>query len=557
MRRIEANSHYPIDLDRLPKLWEAVFVGDVIADIQPGFACGMHNQEGVGVPHLRPMNVDREGRLDLSLVKFVPPDNPLRIKRGDILFNNTNSPELIGKTTSIEREGEWAFSNHMTRLCPPSEISPKFVAYQLHYLWVTGYFRHRCTHHVNQASIASTTLSETVPLVIAPAAEQHRIVAEIEKQFTRLDTAVAALKRTQANLKRYRASVLKAACEGRLVPTEAELARTEGRDYEPADRLLACILNERRAKWEADQLARMQAQGKTPKDDRWKEKYQEPVAPDTTDLPELPEGWVWTTVEQLASLEPNVLTDGPFGSNLKTSHYTPTGPRVIRLQNIGDGVFVDAYAHISQQHYESLEKHHIQAGDLVIAALGEKPPRACIIPPSVGPAIVKADCIRFKPEPQLALPKFLNCMLNAEPTRARTASIVHGVGRPRLNLGEIRAIILPLPPLPEQHRIVAEVERRLSVIDELESTIDADLKRAERLRQSILKRAFAGKLVPQDPNDEPASVLLERIRAERLVGATGRSPLRADHNSPAHNRAPLHGKKRKPLVSDMQPKLFR
>jgi|RhiMethySRZTD1v2_1073278.scaffolds.fasta_scaffold773706_2 type I restriction enzyme S subunit len=135
MRQIEANSHYPIDLRHLPEKWETAFVGDVIADIQPGFACGAHNQEGVGVPHLRPMNVDREGRLDLSLVKFVPPNNSLRVKKGDILFNSTNSPELIGKTTTVERKGEWAFSNHMTRLRPPREISPRFVAHQLHYRW--------------------------------------------------------------------------------------------------------------------------------------------------------------------------------------------------------------------------------------------------------------------------------------------------------------------------------------------------------------------------------------------------------------------------------------
>jgi len=132
--------------------------------------------------------------------------------------------------------------------------------------------------------------SYTIPL--APLPEQHRIVAEIEKQFTRLDAGVAALERVRANLKRYRASVLKAACEGRLVPTEAESAHAEGREYEPADRLLARILEERRAKWEADQLAKMQAQGKVPKDDKWKEKYQEPAGPDTTDLLELPEGWM-------------------------------------------------------------------------------------------------------------------------------------------------------------------------------------------------------------------------------------------------------------------------
>src|SRR5205807_1829378 len=108
-------------------------------------------------------------------------------------------------------------------------------------------------------TVPSVRKTEIVPIVIplAPLAEQTRIVAEIEKQFTRLDDAVAALKRIQVNLKRYRASVLKAACEGRLVPTEAELARKEGRDYEPASELLKRTLAERRAKWEATQLQKM------------------------------------------------------------------------------------------------------------------------------------------------------------------------------------------------------------------------------------------------------------------------------------------------------------
>ena len=123
-----------------------------------------------------------------------------------------------------------------------------------------------------------------LPLPLPPLPEQRRIVAEIEKQFTRLDASVAALKRTQANLKRYRASVLKAACEGTLVPTEAELARAEGRDYEPADRLLDRILAERRARWESQDKRRGQ--------------YKEPAAPDTSDLPELPEGWVWALWEE-------------------------------------------------------------------------------------------------------------------------------------------------------------------------------------------------------------------------------------------------------------------
>ena len=129
-------------------------------------------------------------------------------------------------------------------------------------------------------------------LRLPPLPEQRRIVAEIEKQFTRLDASVAALRRTQANLKRYRASVLRAACSGELVPTEAELACAEGRDYEPADVLLERILAERRARWEAQEKRRG--------------KYKEPAAPDTSDLPPLPEGWMWATLGQIAALKGGV-----------------------------------------------------------------------------------------------------------------------------------------------------------------------------------------------------------------------------------------------------------
>ena len=317
-----------------------------------------------------------------------------------------------------------------------------------------------------------------LPVPIPPLDEQRRIVAEIEKQFTRLEAGVAALRRVQANLKRYRAAVLKAACEGRLVPTEAELAKADRRKakFETGETLLARILIERRRNW--------QGRGQ----------YKEPAAPDTAKLPELPAGWTWATVEQLAAPEPNSITDGPFGSNLKTEHYTDSGPRVIRLQNIGDGVYVDEEAHISQAHFGRLQKYRIFAGDVVIAGFGENPPRSCIIPESLGPAIVKADCIRFKPHSSV-MPKYMNAVLNSDPVRKRTKGMVHGVGRPRLNLGEIKSIALPLAPLVEQTRIVAEVERRLSVVEELESVVTANLQRATRLRQSILQKAFTGELI--------------------------------------------------------------
>src|SRR5262245_47199645 len=132
MKRLEADPHYPLNLTQLPSSWIVAYVGDVIKDIRSGFSSGTHNREGRGVVHLRPMNIDRRGRITLSDVRYVDPESDVRVAPGDVLFNNTNSPELVGKTAPIVEEGDWAFSNHMTRLRPPPEISHRFIAYQLH-----------------------------------------------------------------------------------------------------------------------------------------------------------------------------------------------------------------------------------------------------------------------------------------------------------------------------------------------------------------------------------------------------------------------------------------
>ena len=297
------------------------------------------------------------------------------------------------------------------------------------------------------------------PFPLPPLPEQERIVERIESLFTQLEAGVSALKRARVALMRYKASVLKAACEGRLVAQDP--------NDEPAEEVLRRILAER------------------------EEKY----VPPNGELPELPRGWCWTRLQVLAANEPFSITDGPFGSNLKTEHYTESGPRVVRLQNIGEGIFCDAQAHISYDHFNNLTKHQIYSGDVVIAALGESLPRACIIPSNLGPAIVKADCIRLKPNPNITSSNYLNVALNSDTVKKLVSKIIHGVGRPRMNQTEIKSLLIPLPPLNEQYRISAEVELRLSVVQELEQTIEANLKRAGRLRQAILKRAFEGRLL--------------------------------------------------------------
>lgn len=356
-------------------------------------------------------------------------------------------------------------------------------------------------------------------ICLPPRKEQDRIVANIDILFSMLDAGVAALKRVKAKLKRYRAAVLKAAVEGKLT---AEW-RKQHPDVEPASKLLERILQERRRKWEESQLAKFAAAGREPPKG-WREKYQEPAEPETCALPALAEAWCWASVEQCASSAKFAITDGPFGSNLKTAHYTEYGPLVIRLQNIGDGVFVREDAHISPERFSLLERHSVKAGDIVTAMLGERLPRACLIPLDIPPAIVKADCVKIAVNSML-VPQYLLAVLNAHPTRQRASTKIAGVGRPRLNLEKLRPMAVPLPPHTEQRQIVAEIERRLSIVDELEAEVEADLKRAGRLRQSILKRAFEGRLVPQDPADEPAEKLLERISATAAKETSARRPL--------------------------------
>jgi type I restriction enzyme, S subunit len=132
--------------------------------------------------------------------------------------------------------------------------------------------------------------AKKLPIPIAPLNEQKLIVAEIEKQFSRLDEAIENLKRVKTNLKRYKASVLKAAVEGKLT----EEWREKHPDVEPADKLLERILAERRKKWEEAELAKMKAKGKKPKNDKWKKKYKTPAVPLTSPrIPDLPSRWAF------------------------------------------------------------------------------------------------------------------------------------------------------------------------------------------------------------------------------------------------------------------------
>ena len=382
--------------------------------------------------------------------------------------------------------------------------------------------------------------------------EQRRIVAEIEKQFTRLEAGVAALRRVQANLKRYRAAVLKAACEGRLVPTEAELAHqragnhpggvpdisrglsasdtpghgsqeflhpegvaenaagsgippgcedslTDGpgvssrsallnprlisasppgfsdAGYETGEALLARILTERRQNW--------QGRGQ----------YKEPATPDITNLPSLPEGWTWAALE--------AVSDAVGGFAFSSTKFVKEGYQVVKMANIRMGKIdlTQRPSFISDVTPEIVEKYRLREGDLVVTLTGTRKKRDyghVAVVKTEGGLLLNQRIARMRPFPGMDS-KFLQLAMQAEHYRDRFFAHETGnVGQGNVGMAAVTNEMITFPPLAEQTRIVAEVERRLSVVEELEAVVSANLQRATRLRQSILQKAFKGELAP-------------------------------------------------------------
>ena len=313
--------------------------------------------------------------------------------------------------------------------------------------------------------------AKQIPIPVAPITQQKRIVAEIEKQFSRLDQAVANLKRVKANLKRYKAAVLKAAVEGRLVETEAELARREGRSYETGEQLLQRILETRRSKWQG------------------KGKYKEPTAPDTTDLPELPEGWVWATAEQLTD-ENRAITYGV----IKLGEPVDGGVPVLRSSDVRQlRIDLDDVKRISPEIAEDYRRTFLKGGEVVMTVRGTLG----------GIAVVPSQCNGFNVSREVAMlalvdPKMgqlVALFVASAPLENWLMRRAKGIAYTGINIETLKALPIPVPPMAEHSCIVAEVERRLSLLRETEVQVDVNLQRAERLRQSILSRAFSGGLI--------------------------------------------------------------
>lgn len=349
---------------------------------------------------------------------------------------------------------------------------------------------------------------DCVSVELPPEREQQRIADALDSYCSRLDAATTTLERAQTRLKAYRASVLKAAVEGRLVPTEAELSRAEKRDYEPADVLLKRILAERRRRWEKAEFARLKAGGKPGNDDRWKMKYEEPAEVDTAQLPSLPRGWCWASLDQLSVLLRNGQSMPPRElSGVRTLRISAVRPLSIDFNDV----------RYLPGKPDDFRQDLMETNDLLFtryngtpALVGVSARVGVLSEPTVHPdKLIKVRLAQLLSSEYVAIAS--NCGVSrrhVEKQRRTTA------GQSGISGGDLKVMPIPLPPLAEQMRIAERTEALLSVADASVRDLRAQQVRTTRLRQAILKWAFEGRLVAQDTSDEPAEQLLARIRAK-------------------------------------------
>jgi type I restriction enzyme S subunit len=451
--------------------------------------------------------------------------NPvLFVRQGDFLFSRANTIDLVGACVIAGQvSGRIMLSDKILRFHFFEDRQKP---------WVLQFLRTQSGR--KQIELLSTGNQESmrnigqerirqIQIPIPPAREQTRIVEKLEELLSDLDAGVTELKGAQRKLAQYRQSLLKAAVEGALTADWRAARARSGEPQETGADLLQRILTERRARWEAKQLARYAEQGKTPPKG-WQAKYPAPIAPDASELPVLPKGWTWASLEQLAEIQGGIQKQPSRAP--KSNHYP-----FLRVANVSRGQLKLDEIHEIELFEGELERLALLKGDvLIVEGNGSRSEigRCAVWDGSIENAVHQNHLIRARP--LLVAGEFVEAWLNSfRGIEYMTNLAATTSGLYTLSVGKISKIPVPIPPQSEQQEILAILKEATDSCARQEAFVEFALKHSAAERKNILKAAFAGQLVPQDPNDETASALLERIRAERAkqTGAAkprGRKP---------------------------------
>ncbi|MEW4454577.1 restriction endonuclease subunit S [Bremerella sp. JC817] len=397
------------------------------------------------------------------------------------------------------------------------DLIPEFVR---HYLLASKEYAESISSGTTFKELSASRM-KGFEIPIAPTKEQRRIVAKIEALQERSRKAREALSEVGPLLEQFRQSLLAAAFRGDLTADW----RAENPDVEPASQLLARIRQERRERWEQAELAKYEAKGKKPPKG-WKEKYQEPEPVDDSELPELPEGWCWGAMEELCT---NIV-DCPHS----TPKWTDSGKLCVRTTEFRPGRLDLTNARfVSEKTFEErVARLTPEPGDILYSREGGILGIACQIPDDTQLCLGQRMMV-MRPTLEITASFVMNWLNSPYVFLDRVKSKIQGAASPHINVGEVKRFPVPVPSSLEQARIAIAIQEGMELIDNVEQHQSFSEKELVRLDQSILAKAFRGELVPQDPNDEPASVLLDRIREQReAAGKKAKKPVRRKRKQP-------------------------
>jgi type I restriction enzyme S subunit len=429
-------------------------------------------------------------------MNFTPAEyETYRLEPGDILLNEGQSLELVGRPAKYQGEVPGAcFQNTLVRFRAGPGVLPDFALIVFRTYLHTQRFQRIARWTTNIAHLGADRFA-SLEFPVPPLSEQRRIVSAVEEQLSDLDAAVEDLKRAQSNVGRYSAAVLRDACAGRLLDLTSRASASH--DADAAEFLKHALRRDRLA-----------------------------VAPDVTGLGFPPPGWAIVSLDQITSR----ITSG---SRDWSKYYGHGSGTFLMAQNVRPGRLDLSFRQPVNPPTgdRDRDRSQVREGDVLVTIVGANTGDVCVVPRALPEHYVCQSVALVRPTlPELG-PWIAMYLASAENGRKQFERYIYGAGRPHLSFDQLRMTAVLLPPLEEQRRIIADVDRRLAVANHTATEIDVQLARATRLRQAVLKRAYEGRLVAQDPNDEPASLVLKRVAAERNGRSSVERAPRSDRKS--------------------------